>query len=116
MQFLFHVPRFQIMIINAMQGKSKAFKSLTPSYICIIICQIQKFVTAFNIAGAQVFVLIGRNYEVYEVKFADLTKNTAFSKLPQHFLKTRDVLMLIPMSSPYPCRHRHHRNPLNETF
>ena len=116
MQFLFHVPRFQIMIINAMQGKSRAFKSLTPSYICIIICQIQKFVTAFNIAGAQVFVLIGQDYEVYEVKFADLTKNTAFSKLPQHFLKTRDVLMLIPMSSPYPCRHRHHRNPLNETF
>ena len=67
---------------------------------------------AFN-AGAQVFVLIGQDYEV---KFADVTKNTAFSKLLQHFLKTRDVLMLIIMSSTYPCQHPHHRNPLNETF
>ena len=80
MQFLFHVPLFQIMIINAMQGKSRAFWSLTPSDICIIICQIQKFATAFNIAGAQVFILIGQDYDV---KFADVTTNTTFSKLPQ---------------------------------
>ena len=110
MQFPFYVPLFQIMVINAMQGKSRAFQSLTPSYLCIIICQIQKFVTAFNIAGVQVFVLIGQDHEVYEVKFADVTKNTAFSKLPQHFLKTRDVLMLIIFSGTYPCWHRHHRN------
>ena len=40
--------------------------------------------TAFNIAGAQVFVLIGHDYEAYEVKFADVTtNNTRFSKLPK---------------------------------
>ena len=35
MQFLFHVPLFQIMMINAMQGKSRAYQSLIPSHICI---------------------------------------------------------------------------------
>ena len=74
-----------MMIINAMQWKSGAFQSLTP-YICIIICTTQRFVTAFDIAGAQVFVLIGQDYEVYEVKFADVTINTTFSTLTQQKL------------------------------
>ena len=40
----------------------------------------QKFVTSFNIAGAEVVVLIGQDYEV---KFTDVTPNTRFSKLPE---------------------------------
>ena len=42
---------------------------------------------ALNIAGVQVFVLIGQDYEV---TIADVTTNTKFSKLPQQFLKTRE--------------------------
>ena len=38
---------------------------------------------AFNIDVAQAFVLIDQHYEVYEVKFTDVTTNTRFSKLPK---------------------------------
>ena len=37
---------------------------------------------SFDIAGAEVVVLIGQDY-MYEVKFADETTNTKFSKLPK---------------------------------
>ena len=42
----------------------------------------QKFLTSFDIPGAEVVVLIGQDY-MYEVKFADVTTNTRFSKLPK---------------------------------
>ena len=38
---------------------------------------------AFNIAVAQAFVLRDQHYEVYEVKFTNVTTNTRFSKLPK---------------------------------
>ena len=74
-------------MINAMQGKSTSYQSFITSHICIK-HKTEKFVTAFNIAGArvninsagaEVIVLIGQDYKV---KFTDVTPNRRFSKLP----------------------------------
>ena len=65
-----------------MQGKRRTFQSLTPSFINVVYSTRQKACDCFNIAGAQLFVLIGQDYEVYEVKFTDVTPSTTFSKLP----------------------------------
>ena len=90
-----------------MQGISRAFQSLTPSYICVE-HKTQKFVTASGFCPHRPRLWSQVCRCDYKCKILQTTQTEA----PQHFLKTRDVLMLIIMSSSYLLQHRHHRNPL----
>ena len=100
-------PLFQIMLINTMQGKSRAFKSLTPSYICVE-HKTQKFVTASGFCPHRPRLWS----QVYRCDYKYKIIQTTLTEAPKYFLKTRVVLMLIIMSSSYLCQYWHHRSPL----
>ena len=108
--FFMFEPLFQIMLINKYNAREKQGILVFNSFLYLCGAQDTKVCDGLRFLSSQAKTMKSSLQMT-------VTTNTRFlqttrTEQPQHFLKTRAVLMLIIMSNSYLPQHRHHRNPL----